>query len=368
MVRAMKALMRLVLLSSLVVCGALGRSAGHTSGVVNVQAPYEDGRPQATLRMEAQDYGVVLRHGGAPLECDKYGARDVWIFEAGGKYYLHYDAAGPKGWLCALATSKDLIHWTKHGAVLDLGKPGSDDSQSASYGTTFFDGSAWQMFYMGTPHASPPPDRLPRFPYLTLKARSASPMGPWQKQPEVVPFRPQPGTYYSVTASPGYIVKYGGEYLQFFSAAVHEDGPPKRIRRTIGIARSKDLDGTWSIDPQPIVPLDEQIENTSLYYEKAGKTWYLFTDHIGIKNGYEYTDAIWVYWSQDLNEWDTAKKAVVLDSRNCKWSPYVVGLPSVIKVGNRLALFYDGLEGDQISHMGRDVGLAFLPLPLQAPK
>ncbi len=368
MVRAMKALMVLALLGSFSNWQGWGRSAGDTSITVNVRLPYEDGRPQATLRMEAQDYGVVLRHGGGPQDCDKYGARDVWVFAAKGKYYMHYDAAGPTGWLCALATSKDLIHWTKRGPVLDLGKPGSDDSQSASYGVTYFDGSAWQMFYLGTPHASPPPDRLPRFPYLTLKARSSSPAGPWQKQPEVVPFRPQPGTYYSVTASPGYVVKYSGEYLQFFSAAVHEDGPPKRIRRTISIARTKDLNGPWSIDLQPIVPLEEQIENTSLYYEKAGKTWYLFTDHIGIKNGYEYTDAVWVYWSQDLNKWDTAKKAVVLDSRNCKWSPSVIGLPSVVKVGNRLAIFYDGLEGEQISHMGRDVGLAFLPLPLRPPR
>jgi len=84
-------------------------------------------------------------------------------------------------------------------------------------------------------------------------------------------FRPQPGTYYSVTASPGYVVKYSGEYLQFFSAAVHEDGPPKRIRRTISIARTKDLNGPWSIDLQPIVPLEEQIENTSLYYEKPAR-------------------------------------------------------------------------------------------------
>ena len=43
------------------------------------------------------------------------------------------------------------------------------------------------------------------------------------------------------------------------------------------------------------------------------------------------------------------KKGHRTDSRNCPWSPYVVGLPSVIKVGNRLALFYDGLKGRQIS-------------------
>ena len=53
--------------------------------------------------------------------------------------------------------------------------------------------------------------------------------------------------------------------------------------------------------PQPIVPIEEQIENSSLHYEESIKTWFLFTNHIGIDSG-EYTDAIWVYWSKDLNQ------------------------------------------------------------------
>lgn len=32
-------------------------------------------------------------------------------------YYMHYDAAGPKGWLAALATSKDLIPVGRLGTV-----------------------------------------------------------------------------------------------------------------------------------------------------------------------------------------------------------------------------------------------------------
>ncbi len=365
MFRGLKALLILLSLGLFSTAGGWSATAPERA---DAPTSYEDGRPQATLRLDALDYGVVLRHGGGPQNCDQYGARDVWVFAAEGKYYMHYDAAGPTGWLCALATSYDLIHWKKQGPVLELGKSGSEDSASASYGVTYFDGRAWEMFYMGTPHASPPPDRVPMFPYLTMKAKSPSPLGPWQKQPGVVPFRPKPGTYYSVTASPGYIVKNQGEYLQFFSASVHEGGPPKKIRRTISIARTNNLNGAWSVDPAPIVPLEEQIENTSLYYEKTDKTWYLFTNHVGIRNGHEYTDAVWVYWSKDLNKWDSSKKAVVLDARNCHWSPSVVGLPSVVKVGNRLAIFYDGLEGAAISHMGRDVGVAFLPLPLRTPK
>lgn len=331
------------------------------------QAQYEDGRPAAARRMEAQDQGVVLRHGDGPAECDKYGARDVWVFESGGLYYMHYDAAGPRAWLTTLATSRDLVHWDKKGALLDLGPAGSEDSASASYGVTFRSGNVWHMFYLGTPNTSAPPARVPSFPYLTMKARSASPSGPWIKQRGVVPFRPTPGSYNSVTASPGHIVRHRGQYLMFYSAAT-VDPQTRKTRRTLALARTRDLDGPWRTAPQPILPLDEQVENSSLYYERANRTWFLFTNHVGIRNGHEYTDAVWVYWSQDLERWDPKNKAVVLDPSNCKWSKNVVGLPSVVRVKNRLALLYDGLAEDSLSHMGRDVGLAWLPLPLTPPR
>lgn len=325
---------------------------------------YPDGRPAATLRLEAQDQGVVLRHGDGPGSCDILGARDLWVYEAGGTYYMHYDGAGPKGWLACLATSGDLTHWTKKGPVLDFGKPGENDSASASYGTTYCDGKTWHMFYLGTPHASPPPDLVPSFPYLTMKARSPSPAGPWTKQRDVVPFPCAPHTFYDVTASPGQIIRRGGEYLMFFSAASHDK---RGTHRTIGIARTKDLDGPWAIDPQPIVPPAEQIENTSLYFEPANRTWFLFTNHIGLE-GFEYTDAVWVFWTRDPNHWNASDKAVVLDGQNCTWSRKCIGLPGVVKAGNRLALLYDAPGGGDKSHMRRDIGLAWLALPLSPPK
>ena len=330
------------------------------------RAQYRDGRPAAKLRLDAVDHGAVLRHGDGPDQCDILGARDVWVYEANGTYYMHYDAAGPKGWLAALATSMDLIHWQKKGPVLELGKPGENDAASASYGTTYNDGKMWHMFYMGTPHATSAPDLVPAFPYLTMKAKGTAPAGPWTKQPDVFPFQAKPGTYYSVTASPGQIVKQGAEYRMFFSAAT--DHP---IRRTIGIARTRNLDGPWTVDPQPILPATEQVENTSLYFEEANKTWFLFTDHVGL-DGFEYTDAVWVYWSKHLDNWDPAHKAVVLDGSNCSWSKHIIGLPSVVQVGNRLALFYDGNAEAKMpvgikSHMNRDIGLAWLRLPLIPP-
>ncbi len=328
---------------------------------------YPDGRPSARYRLDARDHGPVLRHGDGPGQCDYLGARDVWVWEAGGTYFMHYDGAGTNAWLACLATSKDLIHWTKKGPVLSLGDAGSDDSRSASYGVTFREGRNWHMFYLGTPNTTPAPDYIPGFPYLTLKARASAPAGPWIKQPEVIPFRTQPNTYFSATASPGQVIARKGDYLMFFSAST--SGP---VLRTLGIARTRDINGPWRIDPEPIVPAAEQVENTSLYYERKSRVWWLFTNHVGVRDGPEYTDAVWVYWTKDLDRWNPEHKAVVLDSRNCTWSPHIIGLPSVVKVGKRLAIFYDGNASPTMppgvkTHMNRDVGLAWLDLPLAAP-
>lgn len=354
----------------LVAALVLGDPLGAGAATVKPAAPttsYPDGRPSAQYRLDALDHGPVLRHGTGPEGCDKLGARDVWVWESGGTYYLHYDGAGPKGWLACLATSTNLVDWTRKGPVLELGPKGSEDSASASYGVTTFDGVGWHMFYLGTPHTTPAPDFIPAFPYLTLKAHAPTATGPWSKQGGVIPFRPKPGTYYSVTASPGHVIGRAGDYRMFFSAST--DTP---IWRTLGIARTRDLDGAWTIDAEPIVPPTEQVENASLYYEPGTRTWWLFTNHVGLRDGLEYTDAIWVYWSQDLDRWDPAHKAVVLDAKNSSWSPHIIGLPSVVPMGGRLAVFYDGNASRQLptgvkSHMDRDVGLAWLDLPLVAP-
>ena len=81
-------------------------------------------------------------------------------------------------------------------------------------------------------------------------------------------------------------MKQGDEYMMFFSAAMH---------CMIGIARTKDLNGRWKLDKHPIVPPNEQIENSSLYFEPANSTWFLFTNHVGEgEESGQHTDAIWV--------------------------------------------------------------------------
>ncbi|MCL2624636.1 MAG: hypothetical protein FWD31_13325, partial [Planctomycetaceae bacterium] len=237
------------------------------------------------------------------------------------------------------------------------------DSGTAASPWFFYDEKTWHMFYVGCRTTTPPPDLIPATPYFTMKATATFPEGPWEKQKDVIPFRTAPGTYNSDTASPGFVVKSGNEYLMFYSAAT---GPP--FKRTLAIARTRDLNGSWQVASEPLFSLEEQIENSSLYFEPANQTWFLFTNHIGInEHGAEYTDAIWVYWSKSLEHWNENHKAVVLDGHNCTWSKACIGMPSVVKVGERLALFYDAPGGDDIGHMRRDIGLAWLNLPLIPP-
>lgn len=339
---------------------------------------YSNGRTTAVLEMPAEDQGIVFRHGLGPDDCDQLNVREAVVYKEDGLYHLFYDGAGAKGWLACLATSTNLVDWQRHGPVLDFGEPGSPDSAAATSPWMIFQDGWWHMFYLGTPNTSPAPEYVPSFPYLTLKARARKLKGPWEKQYEVDPFKPKDGTWHSLTSSPGYVIEHEGEFLQFFSGTTCVDGswnlkvddlPPNAVRRTCGIARTKDLNGAWSVDPDPIVPIEEQIENSSIYYEPSNQTWFLFTNHIGVGPGEhgpetEYTDAIWVYWTKDPNHWNSADKAVVLDPGNCTWADRCIGMPSVIAHEGRLAILYDAAPGDSINHMSRHIGLCWLDLPL----
>ena len=339
-------------------------AAVHIGSVADAQArSYIDGRPQATKRVECKDLGIVLRYGDGPDSCDVYGAREANVNKVGSTYYLFYDGAGKDGWKSCLAESMDLMHWTKKGAILHLGQPGSNDAKSASSPWIIKEGNTWHMFYLGTPHTSQAPDRIPAFPYLTMKAKSNSIEGPWIKQYDITPFSTRQNSFYSVTASPGFIVKYKNKYVQFFSGASQDSSGTKR---TLGIASTKNLNGAWTVNAKPIFPPTEQVENSSVYYDDRHKMWYLFTNHIGIdSHEVEYTDAIWMYWSKDIYNWDVNNKAIVLDSSNCIWSKGAIGMPSVIKVGDKLAVLYDAFEGYSTYHMKRDIGLAWIDLPIK---
>jgi len=303
-------------------------------------------------RYDATDQGRIIRHGDAPDNSDTRGMRQPSIVQEDGKFYLFYDGCAAPGWLASLATSDDLKTWKKHGRVLSLGPEGSDDSATASSPWVIKEGDTWHMFYVASPNASPAPDYVPMGPYLTMTATAKSLLGPWTQHRDIVPFRPKPGTWYELGAYPGHVIKHEDEYMMFFNGG-H------------GIARTRDLMGSWEIDEEQ--SLKAPVENSSIYYEESNGTYWRFVNHIRMLP-MPHTDATWVYWTKDPNKWNDRDRAVVLDGRNSIWSKTVIGMATVTKVGNRLAIFYDGNESNVHQAMGRDIGLAWLDLPLSPEK
>jgi hypothetical protein len=354
---------RQLLYGAALVGGASALPRAHASPQAPASAP-------PTLRLPILDRGPVLLHGSAPDGADSLGAREAIVFvDPGepGRLLMHYDGAGPQGWRACLAESSDGgSSWTSHGAVLPLGRSGSYDRASASSPWVVRDDDAapdrrWHMYYLGARHATSAPRRIPVAPYTTLHATAPTPRGPWTKRgPAVLPAR---GSWYGQSVSPGPVLRWQGSWLMHLSGS-------SSVGPTVGLARADSLDGPWYVDAQPLLPQSERLENVALHHDALTGLWWLFADHIGTtpgSDGLSYTDAVWAYVSDDPTRFTKAQRLLVLDAEVCSWSR-VVGMPSLVPTLGGLALFYDGIAGRvRTDHMGRDIGMALLPLPLTRP-
>jgi len=346
------------------------------------------------------DIGIVLRRskkGELLYEQDGGGIREAIINREGDAFYLFYD-----GWsaqdmpykMCynLRAKSNDLIHWEKQGINIEgarkvhpeLSREVCSDYWCAVSPWILREDDTYYMYYISSENQAG--DSTPLPPYITLLATSSSIEGPWQKANEKpgkhkqVCFPVRPGTFYNDTASAGHVMrnpKWQGEgdtenykYMMFFSTAANVSG---YLTRGIGIARTNDLTATddydkmegnfWHIDENPLAPLEDDVENSSVYYEEANGIYFLFVNHIDPTNS--YTDAVWVYWTQDTDSWDPENKAVVFDASNCTWAKGAIGMPTVLKLDDKtLVMMYDGVYGNGTGHLGRDIGMATISLPL----
>ncbi len=344
------------------------------------------------------DKGIVLspdKEGQPMHRWDGGGMREAILTAVDGRYYLSYDGAMPGAahtsyWNACQAVSDDLVHWEKLGTNMlssALTHPeGSEevykDFRSASSPWSFFADGKWYHFYVGADHCSP--EGIPAFLYSTMLATSDSITGSWDKQCDkpgcekhVCFCAGAPGTWNDVTVSPGQVVenpRWAADpenekrWLMFYSGAC--SGVCARsigIARTNDLAASDDFDKTegnfWQKDPLPILPASDDIENTSIFYEESSGLYWLFTNHI-YDNA--YTNSVWVYWTDDLERWNPANKAIVIDKTVSTWAHGAIGMPTVVKTGeNTLALLYDAAPGEDTGHLNRHIGLAEIRLPLQ---
>ncbi len=348
-----------------------------------------------------KDLGIVISpdsEGGAMYEWDGGGIREAILTPVNGKYYLSYDGAMPGAaptsyWNACQAVSTDLVHWEKLGVNMLSGAlthpQGSEDIykdfRSASSPWSFYANGKWYHYYVGADHCSP--QGIPAFLYSTMLATSDTITGKWDKkcdepgcEKHVCFAAGAPGSWNDVTVSPGQVLEnprwaadpaHEKRWLMFYSGACSGE-----CARSIGIARTNDLAASddfdraegnfWQKDPGPILPPSDDIENTSIFYEKSSGLYWLFTNHI---HGNAYTNSVWVYWTQDPEHWDAANKAIVIDAAVSTWAHGAIGMPTVVqKDEHTLALLYDAVPGEGTGHLNRHIGLAEIALPLQVEK
>lgn len=344
------------------------------------------------------DKGIVLspdKEGEAFYKWDGGGCREAILNKVGDIYYLNYDAAMPgktheSYWNGFLAKSKDLKHWEKIGPNLlssALTHPESNETVykdfcSASSPWSRYENGKWYHYYLGADHCSP--EGIPCFKYSTMLAESDTMEGLWSKQCDKegcgkhVCFNVgEKGAWDDCTASPGEVLinpKWENDpdnekkYLMFYSGSCWGE-----TKRSVGIARADRLDlcddydkkegNFWEKDPAPIIPPEHDIENTSIFYEESSGLYWLFTNHI---YNNEYTDSVWVYWSEKIDKWNPENRAVVIDSTVSSWAKGAIGMPAVIKTDeNTLSVLYDAVKGDGKGHLDRHIGLAEIKLPIK---
>lgn len=328
---------------------------------------------QEAMRRYEPDYVYpepVLRHGSVQGRngYDDQGAREPFLFAHEGRFYLHYDGNGERHWTCCLAVSDDLLHWEKKGRKLEVGPQGSYDAAGACYGPTYLFDGKWYLYYVSVQNTSGAPFYVPSMPYRTGLAVSDHPEGPWTKVSDNLFPMGEPGSWNEGCVCAPYIVRQGDTYYAFYSACNFTEP----FYRTIGLAEAKSPEGPWVHREAPLLPVEEQLENPVLYYEPACGLWFMFVNHVYKGDRGEYTDAVWVYWSESLTAWNAQDKAVALDVGNIPWAPQYVGLPSGLVAGGKLWIAFDasgetGSRENLGGHMHRDIGMSCFDLPLRRP-
>lgn len=364
-----------------------------------------------------EDKGIILSpaaDSGDPMyRWDSCGMREAIINKVGNTYYMFYDGASnfdhdPTAscgngynhlWRTCLATSTDLVNWTKQGVKLNTSYDehptniGYMDWATATSPWVYFnsDDNYWYMYYLGCTSVND--EGVPTPTYVTLTAKAATAGlngigGSWNKMNDIagqanhltIRLPKGDGSYPTEGVSPGHVIqnpKWTGSsdtvnkrYMMFATSSWG-----------INICRTDDLSATdastntathqgWQpgsteiFGNNGIAQNPYNAENASYYYDETTEYHYLFTNHI---LNADHTDGFYVNWTKDSDNWDPANRALLMSSgtNTCTWSTGAIGMPSVVKVDDsKLALVYDAVQGSGTGHLHRKIGLAYLSLPL----
>jgi hypothetical protein len=98
----------------------------------------------------AKDTPILSVYDSGRGEWEKSDIYQPWLVEHNGAYYNFYNAANGATEQIGIATSTNLLDWTRHsGSPVVHNNNSSHDSQKAADPKVFRDGDHWTMFYFG---------------------------------------------------------------------------------------------------------------------------------------------------------------------------------------------------------------------------
>lgn len=278
----------------------------------------------------------ILQKGGAG-QWDDEGVAAKSIVKSGDTWYMYYQGdGGASAVKIGLATSTDLIHWTKHPAnpILDVGAGGSWESSWVGMPNVIKEGDVWHMFYEGSDGVNSKIGHATSADGITWVKDVGNPVlsigaaGQWDD------------TY---TGTPS-LFKIGAMWFLYYVAARF---PPTD---ETGIAFAYSLDGPWEkCWKNPILQLGaaatwNDSKHSGTFIMSHGNNFLLFT------SGYDGADwAIGYSISYNGLDFVECDDNPILQKNGAGWESTDVQLPIVVRSGDTYYMFYSGNDGTNFS-------------------
>ncbi|MBN1868720.1 hypothetical protein JW916_15675 [Candidatus Sumerlaeota bacterium] len=285
---------------------------------------------------------LVLSPSYRQGEFDSHAVDCPFVFRHEGRYYMTYVGWDRIGYRTGLASSIDLLHWTKEGMILDRGPEGSPTQFNAALMNILRDNDLYGAGelkkidgrFVGTYHAYPKPgyeegpaviglcwsDDLRRW-ELDDPILSASDGADWERG----------GLYKS------WLVEYEGTYHLYYNAKT----TAKHWNEQIGVATSKDLADWKRYEGNPIVrngekgAFDDRFAADPVVLCHEG-VWYMFYYGLSTRRGGRDL----VARSTDLLHWEKADEVLVDLGPEGAVDDLLAHKPGVIARDGRLYHFY----------------------------
>jgi predicted GH43/DUF377 family glycosyl hydrolase len=194
-----------------------------------------------------------------------------------------------------LAVSDDLIHWEKHGVILDVGEEGAWDGGGLSAPFPFRAGDEWIVFHVGFSEKGYEAGRS------GIGIARSKDLIRWEKDPAGPVLTTSPGDEWdSGTVYQCWVGEHDGKYWMFYNAA------SRARNEQIGLATSTDLTH-WERHPENPLLRNNTSEGSQdsrsiadPWIVRLGGKWCMFYFGYDGKNARDMmaTSDDWVHWGK----------------------------------------------------------------------